>query len=395
MPNTFRLLRNNKESGPFSLEELIQLSLRPFDLVWVEGKSAGWRYPSEIEVLKPYLEAQVPEEGRMVVEQVRADASEGRLVLMENSFQRPAIDGISICEHFEEKEKETEKVNEEEEQITAEKLEKKANEIYLRVQAYTKQKEQDDQNMQTRQARSLEDLKQEYADWLHHKVDKKKSGTGRKEVMIGLVVFFTGVGGYLVLDKMNSTDTPRPVQASYFMSNSANDAKADNKESNTNLKNSSAAIDKTKKKQLTVDEFIDSVEKALAEQDQHLARNRINYKKPVVKTLPQTLAVAPVEQHQAIVKKENLSNFVGLDAKYLREPNRNNISSLEITIRNNSSSFLKAVSVDVFYYRNNEKLFAKETLHFNNIEPGNSFTLSTPGNKKASSAKFQLGEVSE
>ena len=55
MPDTFRLLRNNKETGPFSLEELLQQSLKPYDLVWVEGKCAGWRYPSELEILKPYL----------------------------------------------------------------------------------------------------------------------------------------------------------------------------------------------------------------------------------------------------------------------------------------------------------------------------------------------------
>lgn len=51
----YRLLRNNKEQGPYSLDELVQLSLRPYDLIWQEGKSACWRYPSEIEELKPYV----------------------------------------------------------------------------------------------------------------------------------------------------------------------------------------------------------------------------------------------------------------------------------------------------------------------------------------------------
>jgi hypothetical protein len=51
---TYLLLRNNKNSGPYSLEALIQLGLKPYDLVWVEGKSAAWRYPSEVEDLKFY-----------------------------------------------------------------------------------------------------------------------------------------------------------------------------------------------------------------------------------------------------------------------------------------------------------------------------------------------------
>src|SRR5438309_6610565 len=58
MHKAFLLLRDNKESGPYSLQEIIALGLKPFDLIWVEGKSAGWRYPAEIEMLKPYAPAQ-------------------------------------------------------------------------------------------------------------------------------------------------------------------------------------------------------------------------------------------------------------------------------------------------------------------------------------------------
>jgi hypothetical protein len=390
MPYTFRLLRNNKESGPFNLDELLKLSLKPFDLVWVEGKSAGWRYPSEIDLLKPYLVENLSEQTSMVVEQVHSETNEGRLVIKDIPKQEvvpipkqevvpiPAIPDPEMPS--------------EEEDITAEKLERKANEIYLRIQAYTKQKEQQEDDLQTRQARSLDDLKQEYADWLHNKMDKKKS-RGSKQVAIGIGIFLVGAAGYFLIDKMNTPDTPRPVQASYFMSNSANDAKASKQDALASKIKSAQA----KHKELSVDEYIDSIERAIAKQDKQLAQNRISYKMPVVKTLPNQVKAPVGDQQQklTVVKKESLSNFVGLDAKYSREPNRNNISSLEVTVRNNSSSFLKTVNVDVFYYRNNEKLIAKETLRFNNIEPGNSFTLSTPGNRKAFSAKFQLGTVSE
>jgi hypothetical protein len=50
----YRLLRNNKESGPYSAEELIQMGLKAYDLIWEDGKSASWRYPCEISALKPY-----------------------------------------------------------------------------------------------------------------------------------------------------------------------------------------------------------------------------------------------------------------------------------------------------------------------------------------------------
>jgi hypothetical protein len=50
----YLLLRDNKESGPFTMDDLLNFGLKPYDLIWVQGKSAAWRYPSEIEELKAF-----------------------------------------------------------------------------------------------------------------------------------------------------------------------------------------------------------------------------------------------------------------------------------------------------------------------------------------------------
>jgi hypothetical protein len=50
----YLLLRDNKQSGPYSLDELKEKGLKAYDLVWVDGRSAAWRYPSEIEELKAF-----------------------------------------------------------------------------------------------------------------------------------------------------------------------------------------------------------------------------------------------------------------------------------------------------------------------------------------------------
>lgn len=50
----YLLLRNNKESGPYSADDLVKLGLKAYDLLWVQGKSAAWRYPSEIDELKSF-----------------------------------------------------------------------------------------------------------------------------------------------------------------------------------------------------------------------------------------------------------------------------------------------------------------------------------------------------
>src|SRR4051812_38115465 len=52
--NKYLLLRDNKQSGPYTVPEIIAKGIKPYDLVWLEGKSAAWRYPSEVEDLKAY-----------------------------------------------------------------------------------------------------------------------------------------------------------------------------------------------------------------------------------------------------------------------------------------------------------------------------------------------------
>lgn len=51
----YRLLRNNKEQGPFTADELVQKNLKPFDLIWADGRSAAWSYPGEIAEFKMYV----------------------------------------------------------------------------------------------------------------------------------------------------------------------------------------------------------------------------------------------------------------------------------------------------------------------------------------------------
>jgi len=53
----YLLLRDNKQSGPYSLDELKVKGLKAYDLVWVEGRSAAWRYPSEIGELSAFAPA--------------------------------------------------------------------------------------------------------------------------------------------------------------------------------------------------------------------------------------------------------------------------------------------------------------------------------------------------
>ncbi|HYH14265.1 MAG TPA: hypothetical protein VD794_03540, partial [Flavisolibacter sp.] len=56
MQKSYLLLRNNQQSGPYSLDEVKQLPLQSKDLIWIIGQSAGWRYPEEIDALKTTID---------------------------------------------------------------------------------------------------------------------------------------------------------------------------------------------------------------------------------------------------------------------------------------------------------------------------------------------------
>ena len=48
----YLLLRDNRESGPHTIEQMGSIGLHPLDLIWIENESTSWKYPEEIEELK-------------------------------------------------------------------------------------------------------------------------------------------------------------------------------------------------------------------------------------------------------------------------------------------------------------------------------------------------------
>jgi hypothetical protein len=393
MHQVYRILRDNKEKGPFSLEELLQLSLKPFDLIWVEGRSAGWRYPSEIESLKPYVEGgQVQKENPAPPRQVHPASQNTRPAINNAAPQMPQpalAEGTGP---------------DGEEELTAEKLEKKAAEIYMRVQAYAQKAQDQQEGVQTKYARSLEDLKQEYADWLHKKKSRKKialPGKGKAVIAILASSILVICAAWYFMKGMNRSSStlaiekaPGHVRAATLVYEAPAKKQAYNP---TPVITAKVSTNETGRKELSVDEFIDSVERVLAKTNHTRPIPRPSKKLPQVATgepAAESTAQQSIPQNPIIEKRmQPVGPVVKMDAHYLQETNKKNIASLEVTIRNNGDELLRTVAVDVFYYKRGERLFDKETLYFKNILPGNSLTVSKPGNKKAVSARFQLGQV--
>ena len=272
----YSILSNNKEHGPYSLEEVLQLSLKPHDLVWVEG-GTSWRSPSEIEALKAFTS--IPENNPQ-----KNEAISSRIFFSYPKISPPpevtnARPGTPLT-HSTDREREEDREEIEEEPIE-ESLEMKAEKIYQRVLAYNDQKQLRQENPSSERIDSLQELRQEKTLW--HKQQKKKESTKNKKRLLmqaGAAVIIITSGIFIVMrstgiEKKTST-TPQ-----LYITNSINPVttKKINNVTSGIPKNEQnikpAFIEKdslfstplTKPGELSVDEFIDSVRLAMAKQD--------------------------------------------------------------------------------------------------------------------------------
>ncbi len=88
---TYLLLRNNKEHGPLSLQHLIQMGLKPYDLIWVQGKSAAWRYSSEIPELKPYSPIVEEQPTNRILKKPQEITATEEIIFPEEELKQPDI----------------------------------------------------------------------------------------------------------------------------------------------------------------------------------------------------------------------------------------------------------------------------------------------------------------
>jgi hypothetical protein len=368
MHKVYLLLRNNKQLGPYSLDELLQQSLKPFDLVWVEGRSAGWRYPTEIDTLKPYVAA----EPEALTEPVLHSAAINAPVAV---ITEPAVKN-QVYVRLPSTPDNMAPVGEkkEEEESMAEKLEKKAAALYQRAQAYAsgeKKPSVDAPETEIKYSRSLEDIKEEYSSWLYtQRTGRKKNLRVNKRVLL-LSAGFLGIclaGYYFFSGTPSHPDPAQPVTEAMNTPPDLTQTPTPQTLAKVKKKSRSGPVTAAKKKKLNSGPVTAAVKKQAA------ARQR-----PVSGT---TKTDAPM----------NLADLVQVQANYAPDDEKG-VPEFRITVKNNSDVFLRFVAVDVYYHRD-KGAPEKKTIYFRNISPHQSLSLMAPANKKADDVHLQMGLLS-
>jgi len=422
MSQIYALLRNNKNMGPYNLEELIAKGLKPLDLVWMEGKSAGWRYSTEIEELKSYVGLPADTEAIYPQPDSRSALANSEFAVKQTPYVYVSLPGKTkvIPQQQQPAGAQRENFNplppDEDAMLTERKetFEERAEKMRQKIVAFESQKSlAHEMEPQTRLSRSLDDIKQEYSSWRIDEIAKKTFKLETKHVVLGvfvplalIVVFYGGRWAHDLLctshQMSNTISSERENLSVITLPGSSTAAqntlvekdkttaasKSDEKKQlqfETNLTEPNALTKNESEKSAVQPEIEKPVEAKKAESKNEIAKQNTE---PDPETVEQVILSA-IEK-----KKVPLSQLIHLSSKPIAAVDNIGTGGLEVIVKNNSKHLLTVVAIDVFYYQNKDQPFEKKTLYFSNIPAGQSFKLTAPANKKASGAYYQLGLVS-
>ncbi len=228
MQKIYLLLRNNRQIGPHTLEELVKLGLKSHDLVWVEGKSNSWLYPTEIEALKPYIQ----DAAGTVAPNLHPPAKAPETKPQENKENKPQENKATPKAQQPAPQK-----NEPPKSIfvslphppaaqptapaeptPAEKLEQKAEALRQRAQSFTPEPktpetkkapeptEHKDEALQTHYTRSLDEIEETYTSWVYQQKTARKKHSPAKNWVVAALLAVVVAAGYLLLKDDTQND---------------------------------------------------------------------------------------------------------------------------------------------------------------------------------------------
>jgi hypothetical protein len=366
MNKCYLLLRNNKETGPLTITELLQLSLTDNDLVWVQGKSAGWRYPSDINELKEsIIKKNMPSDPVVIAMKEPPGVGQPKeqsigpkkvFVSLPSAVKKQAA---AITPSFEEK---------------AEAIRQKA----LNFSGNKKDP------TEVKYARSLNDIKKEYSGWI--KQQKKQ----RKRLIINKPVAFTTLfvaittAAFFVLQ----WNPKKEKSGQVFTPASKKTMPVTNRQTNNTVtykvlqEKPDVTTDKIPKQKLSEEVF----ERVIA--------------KPSLIKRPLSTTVKMKEQPSVPVKKESIirqkeatvpiTDLIETTSQYIQSKEG---IGLSISLYNKSGKSVRVAAIDVLYFDKAKVQMGKETLYFISVQPGSTLTKNSSF-VKAASASYRIGLVS-
>lgn len=399
MNKQYLLLRSNNQSGPFTLPDLLQFNLTPKDLLWVEGHSAGWCYPFELDELKEVVSTSVLADVSPVYTNNQAKEQTENAALKKQSPQKIFVSlphGLT-----------TQKIAEE-----TPSLEDRAEALRQKAVNFTPQTEAlNEEGAEVKYTRSLDDIKTEYSGWMKEKKKKK-----RKSV-IGSPLFYTAlfcvmaVVSFLFIQwKPKKTILVQQEQATNAEQVKTDVALVNHQEkyakasvSKTSILSTGVSLPDSKQdvkvfKPIPINTDVKVFKPDAINMDEKVFKpvtiNREQEAAPIktAETPASTILVAAKETIRPIEKDKEIpiTDLLQTSSQYIKT--REGLG-LAISIENKSEQLLRMAAIDVLYFDKSKKEIARQTVYFSTILPHTKVTKNS-SYQKAVSASYHIGLVS-
>ena len=362
MQKIYVLLRNNKQSGPHTLEELVMFQLRPMDLIWIEGKSTGWKYPTEIEELAGSVKTEETIESKTGYVEANPD-----LVLPKTSPKKQeqkkannkAKVYVKLPSHYDLSREVSDALNEHIPPSPQEEVIRNKN----------------DETLNTKYVRDLDDIREQYSEWIYQQNREKKPHISPRRIWIAAVVIILLATGFLA--QMWTTPAKH----------TANEQLADRLTAKKPLvteKNRSSKSRKTNR----------NTQKKNKKTEAANASGKPGDVKDKKKGMITKDSVEEETKHITPSASPSAHLFQEVDVTYSRDTSKSEgISGLRFSVHNRSDFKLNVIAINVFYHDGAHDL-SKETIYFNNVMPAGSMTTAAPAHPKASSVTYRLALIS-
>jgi len=408
--------------------------LKSFDLIWVEGKSYGWSYPSEIETLKPFVTSVASNNQMQTVAApvTNPDSFDtGKTVTGKKIFVRMPVANVSASVPS---------------TSSADAIEQKAEELRRRAQSYVPQNPSQPEELKTNYTRNLDDVEENYTSWVLKKRTKNKGYTNKKYWALGGIIAVALAGAWMAI-KMTASK-PSVIAPSLVVQTNAQEKTANSSTEPTEFSTAIPVYEKKPVKRLSVNNI------SKKEKEKKAGTNNVTRKenatvtdpdvaqkqsadiaeentpiiteekketaekpkeKRTLKTLFNTLFKKNKKQEPAQEEPQSASNnnnernathrndehvtssnIIDLSGQVIIKLNKTSddwmmgVQGLKLTLYNNSEATLKTAVVEVFYYSDENSLLEKKTINFSNIAPGKSQTMAAPDHRLADHVDYKI-----
>jgi hypothetical protein len=408
---TYLLLRDNKQSGPYTLDELKVKGLKAYDLVWVEGRSAAWRYPSEIDELSafaPAVEEQpfdrffkkpasARSEGAAAITVTQPSTSSGPATKRTIYVTMPGGMPVRQPEPVREIVREIQPVREVVREIAPVREVMPVREVTpVREAAPLRERISYIQDPVTEILPPLPRRKPTKL-WLPAAIGGGVLALLAVGIFIGLSIQKNSSGAMKLASKqeplVRTTAQQLPISSSAGTATGSNDAagKAQAASINPASAATNGATDKPRLKtpKQRIDEPKVPAVVPVVVTDSSALSSAVQHREAVHRT--DVLQNQPVDDRESL--KLALANQVSVGANKYDVGTFGGIRNLQVTVTNRSTHSLDLVVVAVSYIQANKKTYKTENLYFRGIGPGSALMLEAPKTSRGVSVEYKITSI--